>query len=186
MAPTRVTSGRSSVQISDREGFLGGDCLARRRSPCYRQIIEDQSHTLRKTGNINTALGHGMVRGRCGGLSGRSERVFHRTHVDNLPKKEKPISIGICTAREMMGLVVFIGRGLWESARRDGAENVVAIWSVMSTKTFRSGLCTAWPTRVVPGYVSSVDPGPSGGVEDKGETRFTLTFIDGIWRSGWT
>ena len=35
----------------------------------------------------------------------------------------------------------------WGSARRDEANKVSMTWNIMSTKTSRSGLCIAWPTR---------------------------------------
>jgi hypothetical protein len=66
------------------------------------------------------------------------------------------------------------------------------LWSmIMSTKTFHSDLCTALPTtKNIPEYVSPIVPDPrikraSNDKEKKSETRRTLTFIDGIWRSGW-
>ena len=85
----------------------------------------------------------------------------------------------------MIGLVVFIRSVLWESARRDGVHMAISVRSITSTKSFRSGLCTAWPTINRPrvrqlGCSRPRRGGGRQGGNPPGVEHGALTFIDGI------
>jgi len=68
----------------------------------------------------------------------------------------------------------------WESARCDGANKVSMTWNIMSTKTSRSGLCTAWPTRNRASIRQLRYPRPKRGSMGQGKRRIRSETRQGL------